>query len=70
MAVEGARAFSTSARAGRLILALAVLPSAATLAYEWTVGTTPSNAIRFAAGVPIGLAVAWLVRTSAKDQVN
>ncbi len=54
----------------RTILALAVLPSAATLVFEWTAGHAPANAIRFAAGLPIGIAVAWLVRAAAENQVN
>jgi len=51
-------------------LALAVSPSLATLVYEWTTGTMPSNAIRAAAGAPIGLVVAWLVVAAAENQVN
>jgi uncharacterized membrane protein len=45
----------------RLILGAAVLPSALTLAYEWVTGEVPSNAMRTAAGMPIGIAVSWLV---------
>ena len=62
--------FSGAVRGARLILAVAALPSAATLVFEWTTGVTPSNWIRFAAGVPIGVAVAWLVRAAAENQVN
>jgi uncharacterized membrane protein len=51
-------------------LALAVAPTLATLAFEWTTGHTPANWIRFAAGVPIGVAVAWLLRAAAENQVN
>jgi uncharacterized membrane protein len=54
----------------RVSLALAALPSAITLVYEWTTGDTPSNAVRFAAGVPIGAVVAWLVVSAARDRVN
>jgi len=54
----------------RLALAVAALPSAATLVFEWTTGVMPANWIRFAAGVPIGVAVAWLVRAAAENQVN
>jgi uncharacterized membrane protein len=54
----------------RLSLALAALPTAATLLYEWTTGDAPSNALRFAAGLPIGAVVAWLVVSAATDQVN
>jgi len=54
----------------RLALAVAALPSAATLVFEWTTGVMPANWIRFAAGVPIGVAVALLVRAAAENQVN
>jgi uncharacterized membrane protein len=63
-----ARARPVSAR--RAVLVLAVLPTAATLLYEWTTGAAPSNAVRFAAGVPIGVAAAWLIVSAAADQVN
>jgi hypothetical protein len=45
----------------RWIVGAAVLPSALTLGYEWVAGAVPSNAVRAAAGVPIGIAVSWLV---------
>jgi hypothetical protein len=45
----------------RSALFVAVVPTAATLAYEWTTGQTPANWIRAAAGVPIGVVVAWIV---------
>ena len=51
---------STAGRA-RTTLALAALPTIATLAFEWSTGVTPGNAIRFLAGLPIGAAVAWMV---------
>ena len=54
----------------RITLAVATLPSAATLVYEWTTGVAPSNVLRFAAGIPIGVVVAWLVVSAAEDQVN
>jgi uncharacterized membrane protein len=54
----------------RIAVALAALPSLATLVYEWTTGVTPSNALRFAAGIPIGAVVAWLIVSAAEDQVN
>jgi uncharacterized membrane protein len=81
----GARAFQASGSLGRrsaegralqrlsgprLTLALAAAPTLATLVFEWTTGRTPANSIRFAAGVPVGAAVAWLVRTAAGNQVN
>jgi uncharacterized membrane protein len=54
----------------RVLLAVAALPSAITLVYEWTTGVTPSNALRFAAGIPIGVVVTWLVVSAAENQVN
>jgi uncharacterized membrane protein len=54
----------------RLMLVGAVAPTAVTLLFEWTTGRAPGNWIRFAAGIPIGVAVAWLVRSAAENQVN
>jgi uncharacterized membrane protein len=70
--IGGARARTAAGgrESSRLILALAVLPSAATLVFEWTTGVAPGNWTRFAAGLPIGAAVAWLVRSAAENQVN
>ena len=45
----------------RLVFVLAVLPTAATLVFEWTTGVTPSNWIRAIAGLPLGAAVAWAI---------
>lgn len=54
-----ARALDVSA--ARMTLALAVLPTVATLVYEWTTGHMPSNAVRALAGLPLGAAVSWIV---------
>jgi hypothetical protein len=54
----------------RVALALAAMPTLITLFYEWTTGDMPSHAIRAAVGVPIGVAVAWLVVAAADNQVN
>jgi uncharacterized membrane protein len=54
----------------RVWLGLAAAPSALTLVYEWSTGHIPSNALRFAAGIPIGLVVAWLAVAAADNQVN
>jgi uncharacterized membrane protein len=54
----------------RVLLGLAVIPTATTLAYEWSTGDMPAHAIRAAAGVPIGVVVAWLVVAAADNQVN
>ena len=45
----------------RRVLLLALLPTAATLVFEWTTGVTPGNWIRALAGIPLGVAVAWAV---------
>lgn len=45
----------------RVLLAVAALPTAVTLIYEWTTGDTPSNVIRALAGAPLGAAVAFVV---------
>jgi hypothetical protein len=59
-----------SARTPRVALAAAVAPTVISLAYEWTTGIRPSHEIRAAAGVPIGLVVAWLVVAATDNQVN
>jgi uncharacterized membrane protein len=58
----------------RMLLMVSVIPTAGTLIYEWTTGHMPANWIRAAAGVPIGVVVAWivlrLVRSTPRDEVN
>ena len=54
----------------RAVLTLAVAPTLLTLVYEWTTGDMPSHAIRAAAGLPIGLVVAWLVVAAADNRVD
>jgi hypothetical protein len=50
-------------RQPRALLALALLPSAVALAYEWATGDPSANWIRASAGLPIGAAVAVLIGT-------
>ena len=53
-----------SAKAGgraRLILLVAFVPTAVTLAFEWSTGVMPANWIRALAGLPLGAAVAWAI---------
>jgi uncharacterized membrane protein len=45
----------------RAVLLVAVLPTAATLVFEWTTGVMPPHWIRALAGVPLGAAVAWAI---------
>jgi uncharacterized membrane protein len=48
-------------RRSRTVLALAALPTALTLGYEWTTGMTPSNPIRALSGAPLGAAVVFVI---------
>ena len=45
----------------RSALIAAAIPTAATLAYEWTTTETPANWIRSLAGLPLGAVVALIV---------
>jgi uncharacterized membrane protein len=54
----------------RVLLAIAALPTALTLIYEWTTGDTPSNAIRALAGVPLGAAVAFVIVKTLRSPVE
>jgi uncharacterized membrane protein len=45
----------------RSLLAVAGMPMAASLVYEWTTGDVPSNAIRAATGIVVGGAVAYVI---------
>jgi uncharacterized membrane protein len=52
---------SVTTRRARTLLAVAALPTAMTLVYEWTTGDTPSNTIRALAGAALGVAVCWIL---------
>lgn len=54
------------------LVAWAAVPTAVTLIFEWTTHVTPSNAVRAAAGLTLGAAVAWLVmhELAANPEVN
>jgi len=54
----------------RIALALAAVPTVVSLVYEWATGNAPSHAIRAAAGVPLGVVVAWLIVAATDNQVN
>jgi uncharacterized membrane protein len=60
-AAASGKAGSDSARQSRLLLLVAALPTVATLGYEWMTGDMPGNALRAAAGFPLGAAIAWLI---------
>jgi uncharacterized membrane protein len=46
----------------------ALVPSAATLVYEWTTGVTPANWIRALAGVLLGAACTWIVMEAMRGK--
>jgi len=50
-----------SATPARIALALAVAPAALSLVYEWVTGDTPSNMLRAATGIVLGVVAAWVV---------
>lgn len=60
MAVTGNRR-SWSTQVNVTMCGISAIPSLATLVYELMTGVTPSNIVRAAAGVPFGIAVAWIV---------
>jgi uncharacterized membrane protein len=49
------------ARPLKTLALLASLPTILTLVYEWTTGVMPSNAVRAAAGLVLGVTLSWLV---------
>jgi uncharacterized membrane protein len=75
-ALRGVRGATGDAALARRVFILAALPAAATLAYEWITAHVPGNPIRAVSGLPIGVAVAWLVldatrrEAAADNQVN
>ncbi len=56
--IARARTSQNLVRAG---LVASVVPTAITLAYEWTTGVMPAGWIRALAGAPMGAAVVWAV---------
>jgi Predicted membrane protein (DUF2085) len=51
----------TPIRVNRARLAAAALPTMATVVFEWSTGSMPSNGWRALAGIPLGGAVAWMI---------
>ena len=49
------------ARRSRYALAAAALPTAVTLAFEWITGNVPSNLMRAASGLPLGIVVVVVI---------
>jgi uncharacterized membrane protein len=70
-ASAGARyPFARGGQPARVLLAVAVFPTLATIAYEWTVGDMPSNIVRAITGFLLGAAASAVVLAAADDQVN
>ncbi|HUR34220.1 MAG TPA: DUF2085 domain-containing protein [Vicinamibacterales bacterium] len=64
----GRRRPALDTRLARRAAVAAFLPTALTLAWEWEwgMGRTPANVLRAAAGVPVGLFVAWVVMLATR----
>jgi uncharacterized membrane protein len=54
----------------RWVLALALVPAAVSLIYEWTTGDVPSNWTRAATGVVLGGGVTAVVLAAVRNRVN
>jgi hypothetical protein len=52
----------------RILLIVSIVPAAATLVYEWTTGDMPANWIRAVSSLPIGVVVAWIVQSAARER--
>src|SRR5206468_12461164 len=50
--------------AARRRVMIAALPTLATIAFEWTTGTAPSNVVRAVAGVALGGTIAWVIASA------
>ena len=48
-------------RAARIASVVAIVPTLATVGYEWTTGDTSSNIVRAVAGLPLGALVSWMI---------
>jgi uncharacterized membrane protein len=55
-------------RQSRYALALAALPAAATLAFEWITGNVPSNLIRALSGLPLGAVVVVVILSVIRER--
>lgn len=52
---------SVTARGARRALVVGAMPTALTLAYEWTSGEMPAHTIRALSSIPLGVAVVWVL---------
>lgn len=57
-------------RSPRLLLSIGAIPTAVTLALEWSSASGTSNVVRAAAGAPLGCAVALVVARAAAATVH
>jgi Predicted membrane protein (DUF2085) len=65
---EAARSTGNALGPARMLLTVSIVPAAATLVYEWTTGHVPANWIRAVSGLPIGVVVAWIVQSAARER--
>jgi fatty acid desaturase len=74
-----ARAGAAKAKAGAAkatpyvrVFALAAIPTALTLLWEWGGMGTPSNLVRFTTALPLGAAVMWVLLqvTSTRESIG
>ena len=68
------RAASTTPFAARAMLALAAVPTALTLVYEWTTGdapgNAPGNAMRALSGLPLGAVIVALLVVQGRREAE
>jgi uncharacterized membrane protein len=57
------RRYALSPAAARRSMVVASMPALASLIYEWTTGSAPSNFVRAATGVVIGGVTLWILMT-------
>jgi uncharacterized membrane protein len=62
LSLGGRRLLPGVSRSPRVVALVALAPTIATLVYEWTTGVMPSNWIRAASGVCLGIGVASLIQ--------
>ena len=53
----------TGGRSPAVVFAIAAVPTALTLAWEWAGFGTPSNVVRLVSALPLGAAILWILLT-------
>lgn len=65
-----ARGRATPRRTLRTALLASAVPAAVSILFEWTTGQMPGAWIRALTGLPIGVAVTWVVQSGTVPEVN